>query len=42
MDMLESNEYFIYDDDCRHDFYLSKLELKKKSLQNRPLKKIHN
>ena len=42
MNLFNNNEYYIYDDDLKHDFYLSKLEIKKKSLSNKPLKKVYN
>lgn len=41
MSSFDINEYFLYDD-CKHDFYLSSLELKKKFLHNKLLKKIQN
>ena len=42
MNLFHCNDYFIYDDGFKHDFYLSKLELRKKSLNSKPLKKVYN
>lgn len=42
MNLFNCNDYYIYEDNFKHDFYLSKLEIRKKSLNNRPLKKIYN
>ena len=42
MDLYSSAEYFTYDDDMKHDFFISKLELKKRNLGSKPLKKVHN
>ena len=39
---IETNEYYAYDDNFKHDFFLSRLELKKRTLNNKLLEKVQN
>lgn len=39
---IQTNEYYAYDDNFKHDFFLSRLELKRKTLNNKLLQKVYN